>query len=821
LSGILSKKKDNARFRVCIVTAILPPAYGGAEVAAFQYALRLRNDPESDIIVIGWDRTGAYKDSGNDFDFVHAVTIPENQQDAKGILIYLQQYAHMIRCFFALLYPMWKYRDRYDFIHNFNSGFAFNRVSIVIAKLLGKKVATETSLVGDDDPLSLGRFVDWKDYFKPKYVRYLFYKMADGFVSKSSVITDIFRNSEIPMNKVYEVSYAVDTGLFRPADERTKTELRKKLGIWESGKLILFVGGINERKGIHILVDAFIELANEFPDLHLLIAGPTYKYDQTYIETIKNRISENNLDSRIRFTETSIRNVDEHMRSADIFVLPSKKEGFPISVIEAMSTGLAVIGSDIPEIAEAQIDQGVDGLVFEQGDYKKLAEAFRILLSDVDYMARIGIKAREKAIANWSTEIVDKKYKDLYSEIGSLPGYQEKPRIHMQARSVVPVRKIKILYNIPNFNTAGSGRALLNVVERLDKNIFEPEICCRHSKGELFIQAENTGIPIHIAHFTTLMKPRSKALRNVIRLSKFFKKLSPDIIHSYNYSDDYSEALAARLAGAKWIFTKKNMSWGSNAWRMRTRLANVIIPQNTDMIEEFFPERKNLYLIPIGIDISEFSNDENTDAIRAKYNLENAEPVVITIANVIPIKGIEFLIKGFALILDDFPDAKLLIIGEDKTEYADLLKTEIAGKGLDEKVIFTGRQGNIKPFFKESDIFILSSTKAGEGGPISVLEAMASGVLSYGSDVPGIRDQFKQFQDQLFESENPGAIANKILHAMRLTEEEKKERIRKQTEFILENYSIEKEVSKLEEMYKFIVSDPGMNGQTGNIEKSI
>jgi len=262
------------------------------------------------------------------------------------------------------------------------------------------------------------------------------------------------------------------------------------------------------------------------------------------------------------------------------------------------------------------------------------------------------------------------------------------------------------------------------------------------------------------------------------------------------------------------------MGWGSNAWKMRTRLASVIIPQNTDMVEAFFPSEKNLHLIPIGIDISEFANNENTDFIRSKYNLVNSDPIIITIANVIPIKGIEFLINGFSLILDELPNAKLLIVGEDKTEYADLLKSEIAGKGLLEKVIFTGRQGNIKPFFKAADIFILSSTKAGEGGPISVLEAMASGVLSYGSDVPGIRDQFKEFQDQLFESENPGAIANKILHAMRLTQKEKKERIRKQTDFIMKNYSVENEVSKLEELYKLIASDSGINGRTGVLKKS-
>jgi len=815
LGEIISEKNENAKFKVCIITAILPPAYGGAEVAAFQYALRLKNDPESDVIVIGWDRTDAYSESGKRFDFVHDVSVKENQNDARGSLIYLQQYAHLFRCFKALLPPMWKYRDRYDYVHNFNSGFAFNRVSILIGKMLGKKVVTETSLVGDDDPLSLGRFVDWKDYLKPKYIRYLFYKMADGYVSKSPVITSIFRKSEIPMDRVFEISYAVDTELFKPISKDAKTELRSKLGIWKLGKHILFVGGINQRKGVHILVDAFIDVADEFPDIHLLIAGPTYKYDQSYIETIKSRINSTNLSERIRFTEKSIGNVDEYMKASNIFVLPSKKEGFPISVIEAMSAGLAVVGSDIPEIAKAQISNGIDGLVFEQGDHKKLADAFRRLLSDEDEMKRVGNEARSKAIANWSTEIVDKKYKELYNRIKLSP----KEWMKQDAYETVPLsmqgKKIKVLFNIPNFNTAGSGRALLNVIERLDKNEFQPEICCRHSKGDLFEEAKKLGIPIHIAHFTTLMKPRGRAMRNVMRLSKYFKELNPDIIHSYNYSDDYSEALAARLAGIKWIYTKKNMGWGSNAWKLRTRFANVIIPQNTDMVEEFFPGKENLRLIPIGIDISEFTNNENADSICEKYNIAGSEPVIITIANVIPIKGIEFLIKGFSLILEDLPKAKLLIIGEDKTEYANLLKNEIAGQGLEDKVVFTGRQSNIKPFFKIADLFILSSTKAGEGGPISVLEAMASGVLCYGSDVPGIRDQFKEFQDQLFESENPGAIANKILHAMRLTNEERKQRIDKQTKFILQNYSVENEVRKLQDLYRQIAFNPGFNGHAG------
>jgi len=369
------------------------------------------------------------------------------------------------------------------------------------------------------------------------------------------------------------------------------------------------------------------------------------------------------------------------------------------------------------------------------------------------------------------------------------------------------VNKIKILYTIPNFNTAGSGKALLNVISRLDKEKFEPGICCRHERGELFTSAKSLNVPIYISEFSAPMKPRIKGIESVYKLSRFFKKINPDIIHSYNYSDDYSEALAAKLARIKWIYTKKNMSWGSNAWKIRSKLADAIIPQNNEMIKVFFNENKNYSLIPIGIDLNEFKEIEKSNEVSLKYNLNGSTPVILTIANIIPIKGIDFLIKGFELILDDFKSPKLLIVGEDKTEYADKLKLKIKERNLEDKIIFTGKQNNIRSFFSVADIFILPSMKTGEGGPISVLEAMASGIISYGSDVPGIRDQFRELPDQLFESENPGSIANKIIHWSNLSDLDIAKRLKIQKEFIFKYYSIENEISSLELMYENLLKE--------------
>ena len=84
-------------------------------------------------------------------------------------------------------------------------------------------------------------------------------------------------------------------------------------------------------------------------------------------------------------------------------------------------------------------------------------------------------------------------------------------------------RKWKILFTIPNFDTAGSGRALLNVLNRLDKNYFQPYISCAHSKGPLFQEIIDSEISFYLHQNQVKMIPRINGLIQCYRLSRFFK----------------------------------------------------------------------------------------------------------------------------------------------------------------------------------------------------------------------------------------------------------------------------------------------------------
>ncbi|UAB81218.1 hypothetical protein INR76_00230 [Marixanthomonas sp. SCSIO 43207] len=63
-------------------------------------------------------------------------------------------------------------------------------------------------------------------------------------------------------------------------------------------------------------------------------------------------------------------------------------------------------------------------------------------------------------------------------------------------------KKIRILYTIPNFNTAGSGKIVYDLLKGLDPSKFEVAIACAHTKGALFKEVESLGVPIHILQFT-------------------------------------------------------------------------------------------------------------------------------------------------------------------------------------------------------------------------------------------------------------------------------------------------------------------------------
>jgi glycosyltransferase involved in cell wall biosynthesis len=375
------------------------------------------------------------------------------------------------------------------------------------------------------------------------------------------------------------------------------------------------------------------------------------------------------------------------------------------------------------------------------------------------------------------------------------------------------LRKLKILFTIPNFDTAGSGKALLNIATRLNKEKFTAEILSKHDKGEFFKKVFESGIKVHVFDYESPVRPILKGLLRAWKISRRLKRIKPDIIHSFHYSADYSEPLAAKMAGIKWVYTKKNMNWGGsskNAWWLRTTLADHILLQNTDMYGFFTKFTKSKFsLVPRGVNTSEFliEKNANKNLYKTTLGLKLGLNYIICVANLVPVKGVEILIEAFIEIKQ--ADWGLLILGDDNSVYGKQLKSVANNSDLRDSIVFTGKVPNVKEYLSSSEIFILPTKNEGrrEGSPVSMLEAMSMGLYVLGSNIPGIKDQLSDFPHLLFEAGNIEELKLKLVHVIALDSVERRNAGINLAEHVSSRYKIEQEVKRHEKVYSQILNN--------------
>lgn len=352
--------------------------------------------------------------------------------------------------------------------------------------------------------------------------------------------------------------------------------------------------------------------------------------------------------------------------------------------------------------------------------------------------------------------------------------------------------KIKILYTIPNFDTAGSGKVLYDLVKGLDKTKFEVEIACSSNRGGFFKEIQSLGVPIHIVKTTTPYRPYSSLPIRIISIRKFLKTNNYDIVHSWHWSSDWTEALAARLSGAKWLYTKKSMSWGNKHWKIRSYLANYIITINNEMTT-YFPKRKNQKLIPIGIDI-EYYKPSNKIASNKNNTFR-----IITVANLVPVKGIEVLLQAVKMMKD--PSVKLMVVGDNRNEYGQSLLNLCNSLEINSQVDFIGKVEDVRPFIENTDLYIIPTIGKGEGMPMALVEAMCMAVPVLGSDISGINFVLNEFQNLLFEAGNEKVLAEKILEIKLLSESERIKLGNELREYVIQNFDYMKFIKEHQELY--------------------
>lgn len=189
----------------------------------------------------------------------------------------------------------------------------------------------------------------------------------------------------------------VDTSRFKPMPQ-ARENVRAELGLDGSAVLILYVGRMHSDKGLCELVQAFTSVAEGFADTHLLLVGP----DEGGLKSALDFAGK----SRPRIHLVGLTDVPErYMAAADLFCLPSYREGFGLSLIEAAAAGLPSVASRIYGLTDAVVD-GVTGLLVSPKNVNALAQAFELLLSRPDMRSEMGLAARQRAENDFSQKIL-------------------------------------------------------------------------------------------------------------------------------------------------------------------------------------------------------------------------------------------------------------------------------------------------------------------------------------------------------------------------------------------------------------------------------
>jgi GalNAc-alpha-(1->4)-GalNAc-alpha-(1->3)-diNAcBac-PP-undecaprenol alpha-1,4-N-acetyl-D-galactosaminyltransferase len=152
--------------------------------------------------------------------------------------------------------------------------------------------------------------------------------------------------------------------------------------------VVLNAGRLSREKGCDLLIRAFALLSERYPDWNLLILG-----DGTQRGELEALVDELGLKERISLPGR-VKNPYDYFRKADLFVLPSRYEGMPNALCEAMACGMAVVAANCSSGVGQVVHDGVNGLLAEPENVDSLAAAMQQLMGDQAWRASLGEQAR-------------------------------------------------------------------------------------------------------------------------------------------------------------------------------------------------------------------------------------------------------------------------------------------------------------------------------------------------------------------------------------------------------------------------------------------
>jgi len=280
--------------------------------------------------------------------------------------------------------------ENIDIVHS------HSRTTQVLASLLNKKKG-------------IVHITTWHGYFKRRILRRLFPCWGKKVIAISEQVKDhLIKDFKVDEKDIIVIHNGIDVNNFRDPDHQLKARIKREYGLGDSA-VVGIVARLSDVKGHKYLIDAMKEVIKEFPGVNLLIIGEGREKDRLI------RLAKNLEITKNVFFVPEVQDTKAVLSAMDVFVMPSLKEGLGLALMEAMASGLPVVGSNVGGI-KTLIKDGVNGLLVEPTDVAGISRAILELLRNKGKADYLGEQARNFISENFSQEKMVRETEKVYME---------------------------------------------------------------------------------------------------------------------------------------------------------------------------------------------------------------------------------------------------------------------------------------------------------------------------------------------------------------------------------------------------------------------
>lgn len=235
----------------------------------------------------------------------------------------------------------------------------------------------------------------------------LLLKKFDSVIAVSKPVKQEMLTAGIRNEKISVISNGIDASKF--SIEASKSTARTSLNLPQDAKIIGSISSLSKEKGLNYLIDAAAQVIKAEPQLHLFIVG-----DGEERANLQEQADSLGLTHHVTFAGRR-KDIPQILAALDVFALPSLNEGLPMSLLEAMAAGKAVIASDVGDVSVVVREE--TGLLVKATNIDQLATSILSLLQDPSKAGTLSENAKNYITENYSALAMARQYAAIYNQL--------------------------------------------------------------------------------------------------------------------------------------------------------------------------------------------------------------------------------------------------------------------------------------------------------------------------------------------------------------------------------------------------------------------